>query len=226
MVMSGQSQGEKDILEIKSQVETLIQLVQDRFLRLKRGLDSMNMDLIKSIVSADMEIDSVETKIDDLAIQFMQKRAPLGPPLRLVFSVTDVAASLERIGDCLEYVARHVLENQDLKRLFPKGWDLFIDVTQRAHQLFEKVHASLSTLNADAAKSVRELDELVDALQDRCYQLVIDEVRAGKLDIELALHLVLMVNKVESIADVACHIADTIVYIVEDINIRHSKAEG
>jgi phosphate uptake regulator len=34
-----------------------------------------------------------------------------------------------------------------------------------------------------------------------------------------------MANKLESIADIACHIAQTVVYIVEDERIRHQHAD-
>ena len=50
---------------------------------------------------------------------------------------------------------------------------------------------------------------------------MIDRVRKGQLDVEMGIHLILMANKLESIADIACHIAQMVVYIVEDERIRH-----
>jgi phosphate uptake regulator len=65
------------------------------------------------------------------------------------------------------------------------------------------------------------MDDSVDALQDQAYKLVIEKVRTGSLDVEMGIHLILMVNKLESIADIACHVAQTVVYIVDDERIRH-----
>jgi phosphate uptake regulator len=65
------------------------------------------------------------------------------------------------------------------------------------------------------------MDDGVDALQDQAYKLVIEKVRTGSLDVEMGIHLILMVNKLESIADIACHVAQTVVYIVDDERIRH-----
>jgi phosphate transport system protein len=80
---------------------------------------------------------------------------------------------------------------------------------------------AVSNRDAKLAKSVPIMDDLVDALQDQAYKMVIDKVRAGALDVEMGIHSILMVNKLESIADIACHIAQTVVYIVDDERIRH-----
>jgi len=65
------------------------------------------------------------------------------------------------------------------------------------------------------------MDDAVDALQDQAYKLVIDNVRQKKLDVEIGIQVILIANKLESIADIACHVAQTVVYIVDDKRIRH-----
>lgn len=219
--MGGSSPGEKELLEINAQIENLVQTVLNQFLKLKRALDASDFEKLHAIIGEDRHIDEIERRIDDLSMRYVQNRAPLGAALRFMFGSVDIAAALERIGDCIEYVARHVLENRDLKTDFPEGWTLLLEMNNRTLQIFEKAASSLSTRNVTLARTIPQLDGMVDALQDRAYQLVIDNVRSRKVDVELALHLVLVVNKLESVADIACHVAQMVVYIVEDEILRH-----
>lgn len=222
--MSGKSAGEKELQAINAKLEELMQMVLQQFLALKQGADSADWPTLQHLIGRDVNVDAIEQSIDDLSIMFVANRAPLGGSLRFLFGTIDVASGLERIGDCIEYVARHLLELGDLRREFPEGWRLIQEAINKSLQVYERAIQSLSHRDTSIAKIVRKMDDGVDALQDQTYQMVIEQVRARSLDIELGLHLVLIINKLESIADIACHISDTVVYIVDDERVRHVKS--
>ena len=219
--MPKKSAGERELQAISGKLEELMQTVMQQFVGLKRGIDGADFNLLKSIVAGDEKVDAIEIDLDDLSMLFVATRAPMGPSLRFMFGAIDVASALERIGDCIEYVARHAIETQDLRMDFPEGWHLLQDMTTKAFIVYERSMTAVSNRDAKLAKSVPVMDDLVDALQDQAYKMVIDKVRAGVLDVEMGIHSILMVNKLESIADIACHIAQTVVYIVDDERIRH-----
>ena len=219
--MPQKSAGERELQAISGKLEELMQTVMQQFVGLKRGIDGADFNLLKSIVAGDEKVDAIEIDLDDLSMLFVATRAPMGPSLRFMFGAIDVASALERIGDCIEYVARHAIDTQDLRTEFPEGWHLLQDITTKAFIVYERSMTAVSNRDAKLAKSVPVMDDLVDALQDQAYKMVIDKVRAGALDVEMGIHSILMVNKLESIADIACHIAQTVVYIVDDERIRH-----
>ena len=66
-------------------------------------------------------------------------------------------------------------------------------------------------------------DEIVDSLQKQVCRLAITEMRAGTVDIELGMEAILIANKLESIADIACHIAEAVVFVIQARQIRHEK---
>jgi phosphate transport system protein len=219
--MPQKSAGERELQAISGKLEELMQAVMQQFVGLKRGLDGADFALLKSIVAGDERVDAIELDLDDLSMLFVANRAPMGASLRFMFGAIDVASALERIGDCIEYVARHAIETRDLRNEFPEGWHLLQDMTTKAFSVYERSVTAVSNRDTKLAKTVPAMDDLVDALQDQSYKLVIDKVRNGGLDIEMGIHMILMANKLESIADIACHIAQTVVYIVEDARIRH-----
>ncbi len=224
--MPQKSAGERELQAISGKLEELMQTVLQQFVGLKRGLDGADFVLLKSIVAGDEKVDAIEIDLDDLSMLFVANRAPMGPSLRFMFGAIDVASALERIGDCIEYVARHAIETRELRTECAEGWHLLQDMTTKAFSVYERAITSVSNRDPKIAKTVPAMDDIVDALQDQTYQLVIDHVRKGQLDVEMGIHLILMVNKLESIADIACHIAQTVVYIVEDERIRHQHSSA
>jgi phosphate transport system protein len=219
--MPGISAGERELQNISAKLEELMQTVMQQFVGLKRGIEGADLALLRKVVVDDAKVDAIEIDLDDLSMLFVANRAPLGSSLRFMFGAIDVASALERVGDCIEYVARHVIEARELRKDCPEAWHLLQDMVTKAFAVFERSVTCVSNKDAKLAKTIPTMDDAVDALQDQAYKLVIEKVREQKLDIELGIHIVNTVNKVESIADIACHIAQTVVYIVEDERIRH-----
>lgn len=219
--MTQKSPGERELQAISGKLEELMQVVMQQFVGLKRGLDGADFSLLQSIIAGDERVDAIEIDLDDLSMLFVANRAPMGASLRFMFGAIDVASALERIGDCLEYVARHAIDTKDLRVDFPEGWHLLQDITTKAFVVYERAMTAVSHRDPRLAKTVPAMDDAVDAMQDQAYKMVIEKVRAGILDVEMGIHLILMVNKMESIADIACHVAETVVYIVDDERIRH-----
>ena len=219
--MPGKSAGERELQTISGKLEELMQTVIQQFVGLKRGMEGGDFTLLKRIVADDKMVDAIELDLDDLSMMFLANRAPMGSSLRYMFGAIDVAAALERIGDCIEYVARHLIESREMRTECSEAWHLLEDMITKSFTVYERATASLSNRDTKLAKAVPAMDDAVDALQDQAYKIVIEQVRAGTLDIEMGLHIVLMANKLESIADIACHIAKTTIYVVEDERVRH-----
>lgn len=219
--MPAKSAGERELQAINSKLEELIQTVVQQFIGLKRGIEAADTQVLKAIVAGDAKVDAIELDLDDFAMLFVANRAPMGGSLRFMFGAIDIAAALERIGDCLEYVARHILESIELKSDFPEAWQLFNEMIAKAFIVFDRAVSCISSRDVILANSIPVMDDAVDALQDSGYKLVIESVRSKRLDVEPGIHIVNIVNKIESIADIACHIAKTVVYIVDDKRLRH-----
>jgi len=105
-------------------------------------------------------------------------------------------------------------------------WGVLKDLSEKSNMILEKAVSALLSGDAESAESIPPLDNVVDALQDHAHDLVLKSLRdaSGNLDPETGLLVVACANKFESIADIACHIAETVVYIVQGRRIRHGQA--
>ncbi|NBX24103.1 MAG: phosphate uptake regulator PhoU [Microbacteriaceae bacterium] len=129
------------------------------------------------------------------------------------------------MGDCVEYIARNLRDFGDLPSENPAIWTILKDLSDKSNMIMERSVSALLSGDAVAAAGIPELDNIVDALQEQAHDMVLRELGKG-LEPETGLHLVACANKFESIADIACHIAETVVFIVQAKRIRHGLVDG
>src|SRR5688572_6241272 len=93
---------------VRQTLEQLAECVVEQMRRLRAAAGKRDITALGQIVAYDKEVDDLEMKVGKLCRSFVELRAPLGPDFRYVMGAIDIARNLERIGDCIEYVARHV----------------------------------------------------------------------------------------------------------------------
>jgi phosphate transport system protein len=219
----------QEFAAVRKRLEELASAVleQSRTLRSTFGTsDGKRLEVLARIIAKDAEVDSLELSLDDLTVAFMNYRAPLGRDLRYAIGAIDVAAGLERVGDCVRSIARNMIDIGAIADEMPSIWGVLKDLSEKSNKILEKAVSALLSGDAESAESIPPLDNVVDALQDHAHDLVLKSLRgaSGNLDPETGLLVVACANKFESIADIACHIAETVVYIVQGRRIRHGQA--
>ena len=209
--------------QVQNLLEKLSSAVVQQLTALKTATASHDAPELEAIVQRDREIDTLELTLDRTARSFMELRAPLGPDFRAMMAAVDIARNLERIGDCVEYVARHVAASLNMQRDFPEGWLVITAMIDKCLHFLGQAHTAWAKGDARMAERLPREDEEVDALQKQARVLCVAAVRAGKVDVGLGLEAVLIANKLESIADISSHIAESVVFVLQARQIRHEK---
>ena len=106
---------------------------------------------------------------------------------------------------------------------FKEGAYVISNMIDKCLEMLETAFTSWLRSDAALAGRIPDQDDFVDALQERAYSLVIKEVRAGKVDVEMGMMALLISNKLEAIADIACHIAKTVVFMIKAKQLRHES---
>ena len=213
----------KEFDQVQNLLERLSSAVVHQLTVLKTAATNHDATELKAIVDRDRDIDALELTLDRTARSFMELRAPLGPDFRAMMAAIDIARNLERIGDCVEYVARHVAASLNMHTEFPAGWQVVTAMIDKCLLFLDQAHTAWAKGDARLAERLPREDEEVDALQKQTRTLCIDSVRSGKVDIAMGLESVLIANKLESIADISSHIAESVVFVLQARQIRHEK---
>ena len=186
-----------------------------------KALVDDDVDLAQAVIAADDELDSLEVKIDDEAVRYMNLRAPVASELRLVIVGMKASHDLERVGDEASSIAKRAVRLSAEPQLKP-----YIDLPHMATIALEMLRDALDCfLNGDVEKAVAvcHRDAEVDLLNKQLYRELSSFMVEAPATISRALELMFISKSIERIADHATNIAEEMIFLAKGQNVRHTE---
>ena len=185
-------------------------LVENSCLLAREALCDRNIDAAKALKSHDKQVDRLYRQIEVDCVNLISLEAPVTGDLRLVSALMQMIRDLERIGDYSKDIGEVSL------RLFPYPVHGAMDQIQvmldRCRSMVALSLLSLSELDAEAGKEIKEKDDVVDDDYDRLFDLLVQTPVSDK--VEPTVLLVLVIRYLERIADHATNIGRRVVFVV------------
>ncbi len=212
---------ERQIDLLKQKVLFVGSLVEEAVAKAVSALVNRDSDLARSIVKADQEIDRMEVDVEEECLKILALYQPVAADLRFVVAILKINNDLERMGDLAENIAKKVLY---LSQRDPVN--IQIDYRTMAAKTQAMVKESLDALvtrDALLARHVRDSDNDVDAL-NRSIRKQIEEALQRMPDrADCLLRYVSVTRHLERLADMACNVAEEVIYLVEGDIVRHKS---
>jgi len=186
-----------------------------------KALVDGDVDLAQAVIATDDELDTLEVKIDDEAVRYMNLRAPVASELRLVIVGMKASHDLERVGDEASSIAKRAVRLSAEPPLKP-----YIDLPRMANIALEMLRDALDCfLNGDVEKAIAvcHRDAEVDLLNKQLYRELSSFMVENPATISRALELMFISKSIERIADHATNIAEETIYLSKGKDVRHSE---
>lgn len=204
----------RDVLALAGVVEEMIDKACRVYLDRNRGLAA-------EVVDAETEVDRREVLIEEECLKQFALHQPVARDLRRIATVMKINNELERMADLAVNVVEHGLALLDEPRFTPPA-QLEVMMGKAANMVRQALDTFVS-LDAQAARAVRRLDDDVDA----CLREMLDEIEASASSqlpyIGATLHCISTARDVERIADHARNIAKDVIFLAEGQIVRHQK---
>ena len=163
----------------------------------------------KEVLHISEQLRLLKEETSGLAIEILARYQPLASDLRFIKSCIDIAYDLSRFGryafdisEIAEWLGD--LSNCDFKDMINFGY--------KAVNMIQKSIRAFRTKDSELAKTLPSDDTVID----HKYKDVILSLRNDKnISRECILAISLLMRHIERIADHACYIADSVVYVVE-----------
>jgi phosphate transport system protein len=203
-----------DVLIMGSMVEKAIQRSVD-------ALRTRDVSLSNSVVADDIAINAKRYEIEEKCIHTIALQAPMAADLRVILAVLFIANELERMADHAEGIGRInlMLGEEPLPR--PLG-----DIAEMADQAGDMLRRALTAFvdrDAEAARAICDQDDAIDALYDRAYHSLIQEIVRTPADVQRITYLIWTSHNLERIADRVTNICERVIFMVtgqlEEINV-------
>ncbi|NJN66120.1 MAG: phosphate signaling complex protein PhoU [Chloroflexaceae bacterium] len=186
-----------------------------------KSMETWNTTLASQVIDDDLQIDEAQRHAEEEVIKLIATQQPVASDLRLLGVVFAIASELERIGDYACSIARRLQRATRRPMLVVPPAGIYEMATLAQKMLNISLEAFLRQ-DSEMVRSLAELDEHVDQLEDKLREELIAIARNDPQRLEAVLDLLDVVHALERAADRATNIGERIIYletsIMEELN--------
>jgi phosphate transport system protein len=235
MVVNGQSKQakpavrktfENEIQQLKDELLLMGSMVEQQVLEAVEALKKRDVEASRRIYADDSKINAKRFGIEESVMILIATQQPMAHDLRLLASILEVSAELERMGDYAKGIATINIRMGGEPPLKP-----LIDIPRMAEKASDMLHRALTAFineDVDTARAIPAEDDEVDGLYNQVYRELMTYVMADAKVIDRANYLLWTAHNLERFADRVTNICERTVFIVtgENKEIRSSDDEG
>jgi len=210
----------RDLEGLWGGVLKLAAVVEDTLNRSVQALCDGRPDLADEVRVGEHAVDRWEVQIERECLKVLALHQPVASDLRRVAAVLKISGDLERMSDLAWHIAKRVRKLADDPLVFPIPQAIEGLATDALSQVRHSLDA-LTQCDTGLARTVIAADRPID----RRYRAVLKElkqsIRLHPDRVDSWLRLINTARNLERVADHACNIAESVIYLKEGDIIRH-----
>ncbi|MDR3567229.1 MAG: phosphate signaling complex protein PhoU [Syntrophobacteraceae bacterium] len=180
-------------------------------------------ELAREVLKEDREIDLLELEVDRLSLRLLALRQPMARDLRFIIGSLRIAVELERIGDQAANIARRALSLNSRPPL-PRN-NALEELADTALDMLRTVISSFVNQDPDIATEVCKMDDAADELHYRILKDALAYMASEAPAVERSVQTIIIAKCLERAADQTTNIAESVIFIVRGVNIKHHCQE-
>ncbi len=213
----------QELERLEKHLLTLTAVVEENVQQAVKALALRDPELARKVVVSDEQVNRMEVDIEEECLKVLALHQPVAHDLRLIVAVMKINNDLERIADNAVSISQRAIA----AAAFPHQARHSLALEAMAEKSLDMLGKALDSLvNADLvlARRIIALDEEVDILHARNYELFKEQIRNDPESVDYLLHFLVVSRNLERIADLATNIAEDVIYLNEGTIIRHKKS--
>lgn len=201
------------LMEIGGRAEELLRLAMD-------GLEKRDVERARQVRRADARVNELDIEIDERALELLALQNPMAGDLRFIFAVLKATGEIERIADHAVNIAnagrRAALEPPlpDIREIREIG--------AQVRGMLSRALGALVNRDPDDARAVIAEDPLVDDMRNSAIRTILSYMAEQPRYISPGVNMILVIQNLERIGDLATNIAEDAVFLVEGRSIKHA----
>lgn len=213
---------DQELATLRSLLVAMANLVDEQLTDAINAAARCDVDLAQRVRERDDEVDDLEVRIDHECERLLALYTPVAVDLRLIITVVKVNTDLERIGDQAKNIAKHVLRLSDCRDVVER---LHIqELADLARAVVRDAQDALIGRDPLLARQVLVRDREIDDLYARIFREIVQLAGSQPEMAEEFAHLTAMIKAIERVADHAKNIAESVVFLIEGVDIRHRRS--
>ncbi len=219
------SQFDSDLNAISGRLMEMGGLVESQMRGAIEALATFSAETADRVITAEKRVNAMEVQIDHDLSSIIGRRQPTARDLRLLMAIARVTANLERIGDEAHKIARMVksIIASGATRSLPSS-ELRVGL-ELASGLLRKSLDGFARLDTAMAVEILKEDDAIDREFNGFIRKLVTYMMEDPRTISPSLDLLFVAKALERVGDHAKNIAESIIYIVEGTDVRHTSID-
>jgi phosphate transport system protein len=199
------------INDLKDDIIVLESMVRQATLDAVEALMNNNAVLSAQVYANDRLINEKRFEIENECLITIATQQPMARDLRILSSILEIVTELERIGDYAKGIAK-ITRYIGEQRVLPAAQAL-PEMAQTASDMMQRAVKAFAEGDTDAARSIPDSDDEVDALFNQVYRGLVDHMINNADSIDLANHMQWAAHNLERMADRVTNICERTLFI-------------
>jgi phosphate transport system protein len=219
------TQFDSDLNAVSSRLMEMGGLVESQMRLAIEALSTFSIEASDRVIAVEERVNAMEIQIDRELSSIIGRRQPTARDLRLLMAISRVTANLERIGDESQKIARMVksmLASGSARSLPSSELRVALDL---ASGLLRKSLDGFARLDTATALAILKEDDAIDREFNGFIRKLVTYMMEDPRTISPSLDLLFVAKALERVGDHAKNIAESIIYIVEGTDVRHSTID-
>ncbi len=219
------TQFDSDLNAVSNRLMEMGGVVETQMRGAIEALATFSAEIAERVIEGDHKVNSMEVQIDRDLTSIIGRRQPTARDLRLLMAISRVTANLERTGDEAQKIARMVksIISSGAARSLPTA-ELRLTVEMTGGILRKSLDA-FARLDTAVALEILKEDDAIDREFNGFIRKLVTFMMEDPRTISPSLDLLFVAKALERIGDHAKNIAESIIYIVEGTDVRHTSID-
>lgn len=197
---------------VNGELVQMTRLVGSAMNRATQALLDADLTLSESVIAADAQIDTLASDIEERCFDLIAIEQPAAADLRMAIGALRIAASLERMGDLAEHVAKQARLRYPRLSIPQELRGTFAEMGGLAEAIVSKTGAVIATQDVGLTADIARHDEQVDRLHRELFTIVLSP--SWTHGVEAAIDVTLLSRYYERYADHAVSVTRRVVTFV------------
>jgi phosphate transport system protein len=197
---------------VNGELVQMTRLVGSAMNRATQALLDADLTLAESVIAADAQIDTLASDIEERCFDLIAIEQPDAADLRMAIGALRIAASLERMGDLAEHVAKQARLRYPRLSIPQELRGTFAEMGGLAEAIVSKTGAVIATQDVGLTADIARHDEQVDRLHRELFTIVLST--SWTHGVEAAIDVTLLSRYYERYADHAVSVTRRVVTFV------------
>jgi phosphate transport system protein len=210
--------------DLKQRLLFLSSHVEESVAKVVTALVSRDARLAQEVIVGDAEIDKLEIQIEQECEKIFVLQGPVACDMRFVVATFKINGYLERMGDLTKKIGKNVVY---LCGTPPTSARVdFREIADRARSMVKRSMDAFVNSDVALARQVVVDDDAVDQLKDALYEEILDTIPRHLDQLKPLLKLYSVARNFERLGDMATHVAEEVIFLVDGASVRHSSRRG